>query len=96
MDYLFLPQNIDGIDYDMIDEYSKIFINYNKIININSIMIEIDDIKKSSINNDISRLEPPYNIACYHLNLNGCQKKAAFKQVINNKYYCWYHMHCNN
>ena len=99
MDYLNFPKNITGIDYDLIDKYSKISINYNKIIYTNDNIIDINDIndiKKSSTDNDIIRLEPPYMISCSFLDTNKCQKKAAFQQVINNKYYCWFHMHCNN
>ncbi len=95
MDCLNLPKNINGIDYDLINKYSKISMTYNKIIYTNDNIIDINDIKKSSAENDIIRLEPPYMISCSFFETNRCQKKAAFQQVINNKYYCWFHMHCN-
>ncbi len=94
------PKNIKGIDYNLIDEYSKTFINYIKIINTNNDKINMNDINgkiintnKSNSDNDVIRLEPPYTIACSFVD-SKCQKKAAFQKIINNKYYCWFHMHC--
>lgn len=81
MSILTFPSQINGINYKLIDEYNKI---YNECIN-----------KETSVIDNINRLEPPYLISCSHLNISGCQKKAAFKLTFENKYYCWYHMHCN-
>jgi hypothetical protein len=106
MDYLIFPKNINGIDYNLIDQYSKTHINYNNIINTNNEIINISNINtnnyiatndnESTTNNNIVRLEPPYIISCTFIDIDKCQKKAAFKQVTNNKFYCWFHMHCNN
>jgi hypothetical protein len=95
MSCLNFPKNITGIDYNLIDKYSKISIDYSKIIYNNNNIININDLDKSSTNSEVIRLEPPYTISCSFLESDKCQKKAAFKQA-NNKYYCWFHMHCSN
>ena len=89
MNSLSIPHNITGIDYNLINEYNKIYTIYDKIkIHPNSITINDKSI------NDIIRLEPPYTISCSFLNIDKCQKKSAFFQIKDSNYFCWYHMHC--
>ena len=102
MNFLDLPKNITGINYNLINEYFKISIIYDKINYTNDDIIESKisvsnniDMEQTIIDN-ILRLEPPYNISCSFLSINNCQKKAAFQHVLTSKYYCWFHMHCNN
>ena len=46
-------------------------------------------------NTEYNRLIPPYNASCCYSE-NGCLKKAAFKNSINQKLYCWFHVNCQN
>ncbi len=98
-----LPPGIPGIDYNLINKCNEILIKCNeyKIIelpkNIPGINYDlIKEYNKLSVNIKIIRLEPPYTIPCMHIKTNNCQKTAAFKDIINDEYYCWFHMHCTN
>jgi 16S rRNA G966 N2-methylase RsmD len=110
LNWPYLPKNIKGIDYTFFDEFIKIYdIAQEHILNISQ-PISFDKIKLSSeeftfteVTNtntspdndlDFIRLDPPYNISCTN-SVNGCLKKAAFKSIVNDKYYCWFHINCN-
>ncbi len=93
-----IPQNISGIDYELVKKYAEISTIYDKI-NLNDVDIQYP-ITNNKIHNptidDIIRLEPPYMISCSHSDTNKCQKKAGFQLAIDNKYYCWFHVRCFN
>ena len=108
LNWPYLPKNIKGVDYKFFDEFIKIYdIAQEHILTINQ-PISFDHIKLSSkeisfieetttsSDNDLDfiRLDPPYNISCTNAS-NGCLKKAAFKSIVNDKYYCWFHINCN-
>lgn len=46
-------------------------------------------------NATIIRIEPPYTLSCSYKIINGCSKEAGFTTLIDNKHYCWFHMHCH-
>ena len=103
------PPNIPGINYKLITEYNIITTIYDDIIKtINKNITDKDitdkditdkditdkNIINKNITDNITRIEPPYNIPCAHLKISNCQKMAGF--IVNkDEYYCWYHMHCN-
>jgi len=112
--WIYMPKNIKGINYSLIDKIAKQYENIipilaqlkNKIMT-ESIMTESIMTESKVINNDndddndillstdnIRRLEPPFNNRCVFYD-DSCIKKAAFKHIITNKYYCWFHISCS-
>jgi hypothetical protein len=83
-----LPPNINGINYELINEVA---IKYKKLLKV----LTRDNTEKkieltNSDDNNIDRLIPPYDIPC---NYEECIKPAAFRKDVDNKYYCWFHIH---
>jgi len=85
-----LPLNINGINYELINEIDIKYNKLYKVITRDNTKKKIELTNSDENNSDIDRLEPPYDIPC---NFEECIKKAAFQKNIDNKYYCWFHVH---
>ena len=98
----YLPENIKGVNNEFFNKFVKIYeiaeqniLNIDSPISLNKVKLDESNILNSPEDNlDFIRLEPPYNIPCTN-STNNCLKKAAFQSVINNKYYCWFHINYN-
>lgn len=84
--------NLNNKLTNVFDDDIKDEIEDEETINkINETTDELETIGSSE--NGYLRLIPPYNEKCSAIH-DGCTKGAAFK--INSKYYCWFHINCQN
>ena len=90
-----IPKNIKNINYALVEQVKQSVFELeekSKKYNFKTIKIRNKVVDNITDENMFEHLIPPYkNICDNNDNNERCRKLAAFKNIRDMKYYCWYH-----